>query len=315
MEYVLLDMRWNMNLYNKKLHFDIKQLAAIHIDEKLHTVSTFHRLSEGDYKMAKQIAYMMDVGEDVIMDFESAWEEFKQWLPKNVVFIVWDSEIKHVIQQCNKQFQKKQIIADFVDLQMIQEYMMPEKLNKKSIESTMEVLGLTWDRSRMLSVLYCVQCTLRLYRKLWKEGMKHFDRQEWENILIYEEYVKLKQRAFFPEIASKSLREECGDKIKDFCFENRFQLRAKGTWFEIDANYAVWKFDLLNRGVDLLYIPKRFVKTPHYDMQIVTQENDIENILQKIFDKIISTEEGLKFGVGSADVENVLARLCARVCG
>lgn len=315
MEYVLLDMRWNMILNNKKLDFNVNQLAAIHIDEELHTVSTFHRLSTGDYKTAKQITYMMDTGDDVIMDFERAWEEFKQWLPKDVVFIVWNSEIRNVIQRCNKQFQKKPIRADFVDLQMIQESMMPVKSNEKSIESTMKALGLTWEQSHMLSVLYCVQCVLRLYRKLWKEGMKYFDRHEWEGILIYEEFAKLQQRDFFPEMISKSLRIECRDKIKAFCVENRFQLKAKGTWFEIDANHAVWQFDLANRGADLVYIPKKYVQIPHYDMQIEAQESDIIEILQKIFARIVTTEERLKFGVGSAEVENVLARLCARVCG
>lgn len=315
MEYVLLDMRWNMILNNKKLDFDVKQLAAIHIDEELHTVSTFHRLSTKDYKTAKQITYMMDASDDVIMDFESAWVEFNQWLPKNVVFIVWNSEIRHMIQRCNKIFRKKPISADFVDLQMIQQSMMPLKLKIKSIESTMKVLGLTWEQSRMLSVLYNVQCMLRLYRKLWKEGMKHFDRHEWDGILIYEEFAKLQQHDFFPEIISQRLRAECRTKIKAFCVENGFQLKVNATRFEIDANYAVWQFDLANWGTDLIYIPKKYVQISHNDMQIEDQESDIIEIVQKILARIVTMEERLKFGVGSADVENVLSRLCARVCG
>ena len=164
-------------------------------------------------------------------------------------------------------------------------------------------------------MLYCVQCMLRLYRKLWKEGMKHFDRHEWEEILINEEFDKLQQRDFFPEMISKHLRIEYRDKIKAFCSENRFQLKAKGTLFEIDANNAVWQFDLANRGADLVYIPKKYVQIPHYDMQIEAQNSKIIEILQKIFEKIVSTEEILEFGVGSAEVENLLARLCVRVYG
>lgn len=240
---------------------------------------------------------------------------FKQWLPKNVVFIVWNSEIRHVIQRCNKIFRKKPISADYVDLQMIQKSMMPLKSNIKSIESTMKVLGLTWEQSRMLSVLYSVQCMLRLYRKLWKEGMKHFDWHEWDGILIYEEFAKLQQREFFPEIISQRLRAQCRTKIKAFCVENMFQLKVNGTRFEIDANHAVWQFDLANWGTDLVYIPKKYVQIPHNDMQIEEQESDIIEILQKIFARIVSMEERLKFGVGSADVENVLERLCTRVCG
>lgn len=57
------------------------------------------------------------------------------------------------------------------------------------------------------------------------------------------------------------------------------------------------------------------MQIPHNDMQIEEQESDIIEILQKIFARIVSMEERLKFGVGSADVENVLERLCTRVCG
>ncbi len=310
MEYVLLDMRWDMILNSGKLDFDVKQLAAIHIDDELHTVSTFHRLNARDYKAAKQITYMMDISDDVIMDFECAWVEFKQWLPKNVVFIVWNSEIRHVIQRCNKIFRKKQISADFIELQLVQQSMMPIKLSKKSIESAMKVLELTWDQSCMLSVLYCAQCMLRLYRKLWKEGMKHFERHEWDGILIYEEFVKLQQQEFFPEIISRRLRADCRNKIKAFCTENQFQLNTKGTRFEIDANYAVWQFDLANWGEDLIYVPKKYVQLPRYDMKVETQERNIVEVLQNILARILFTEERLKYGVGNADVEAVMRKLC-----
>lgn len=310
MEYVLLDMRWNLILNNKKLDFDIHQLAAIHIDEELHTVSTFHRLNARDYKTAKQITYMMDVDDDVIMDFENAWEEFKQWLPKDVVFIVWNPEIRHVIQWYNKLFRKKPIHADFVELQMIQQSMLPIKSKKKSIETVMRALGLTWEQSRMLSVLYCVQCMLRLYRKLWKAGMKYFERHEWDGILRYEEYAKLQQQEFFPEITNKCLRADCYDKIKEFCSANRFQLNAKKMCFEIDTKYAVWQFDLANWGEDLIYTPKKYVQMPRHDMKVQAQEQNIEEVLQNIFARILFTEEQLKYGVGSADVEAVLEKLC-----
>lgn len=315
MEYVLLDMRWNMILKNKEPEFDVRQLAAIHIDEEIHTVSTFHRLDAKDSKTARQITYMMDVSDDVIMDFENAWEDFKQWLPEGVVFIVWNSEIKHVIQKCNKKFRKKQVRAQFVDLQMLQESMVPLRSKQKTLGGAMTALGLTCKQSHMLSVLYCVQCTLRLYRKLWKEGRKFLGQHEWEDLLLSGDYTDLQKMDFFPEIISKRVQDECCSMIKDFCLEKRFELHATGTQYKIDADYAVYRFDLANRGADLIYIPKRYVQIPHYDMQIEAHESDIMEILQKIFERIVSTEERLKFGVGSADVEDVLARLCARVWG
>lgn len=310
MEYVLLDIYWNRIFCGKEIDFNVRQLAAIHIDEDLHTVSTFHRLDAKDSKTAKQITYMMDVSDDVIMDFESAWEDFKQWLPENVVFIVWDSEIKHIIQRYNKIFRKKPIRAHFVDLQMLQEAMVPIRLKHKTIGGVMEILGLTCEQSHMLSVLYFVQCMLRLYRKLWKEGRKSLEQHEWEDLLQSGDYTDLQQMEFFPELISKRVQAECRSMIKDFCMEKRFELHARGTQYEIDANYAVWQFDLANRGEDLVYIPKKYAQIPHYDMQIEAQVQNAVEVLPEIFSRINHTEERLKFGVGSADVEAVLNKLC-----
>ena len=162
----------------------------------------------------------------------------------------------------------------------------------------------------MLSVLYCVQCMLRLYRKLWKAGMKHFEWHEWDGILRFDEYAKLQQQEFFPELTSKCLRADCHDKIKEFCVANRFQLNAKKTRFEIDTKHAVWQFDLANWGEDLIYTPKKYVQMPRHDMKVQTQEQNMEEVLQNIFARILFTEEQLKYGVGSAEVEAVLEKLC-----
>ncbi len=310
MEYVLLDIYWNRIFCGKEIDFNIRQLAAIHVDDDLHTVSTFHRLDSKDSKMAKQITYMLDINDDVIMEFESAWEEFKQWLPDNVVFIVWDSEIKHIIQRCNKMFRKNPIRAQFVDLQMLQEAMFPIRSNKKSLGGVMTALGLTCEQSHMLSVLYCAQCILRLYRKLWKEGRKFFEQHEWKNLLQNGDFKDLQKMDFFPERISKSMKMECLSRIKDFCKEKQFELHTKGPQYEISTNYAVWHFNLINRGDDLIYIPKKYAQIPHYDMQIEAQSQNEMVILSEIFNRINLTEERLKFGVGCAEVEAVLEKLC-----
>lgn len=310
MEYVLLDIYWNRIFDGKEMDFNVRQLAAIHIDKEMHTVSTFHRLDAKDTKTAKQVTYMLGIGDDVIMDLENAWEEFKQWLPENVVFIVWDSEIKHIIQRYNRMFRKKPIKAQFVDLQMLQEAMFPVSSNKKSIGNVMVALGLTCEQSHMLSVLYCVQCMLRLYRKLWKEGSKFLEQHEWEDLLLDGDFSELRQMDFFSEMLMKSIHAECSSMIKDFCQKKRYELRVKGTAYEIDANQAVWQFDLMNGGTDLVYIPKRYSQKPHYDVIVEAQERNIIEILQKLFARIVSTEERLKFGVGSDEVESILQKLC-----
>ena len=55
MEYVLLDIYWNQVFSGKEINYNVSQLAAIHIDDELHTISTFHRLDAKDSKTAKKI--------------------------------------------------------------------------------------------------------------------------------------------------------------------------------------------------------------------------------------------------------------------
>jgi len=310
MEYVLLDIYWNRVFDGKEMDYRVRQLAAIHIDDKLHTVSTFHRLDSRDSKTAKQITYTQEISDDIIMDFESMWEEFKQWLPKDAVLIVWDTEIEHMIQRYNKIFGKKPIKARFVDLQVLQEAMFPTHEDKKSLRDVMTTLGLTCTRTHMISVLYFVQCMLRFYRKLWREGRKYLEQKEWEDLLLGGDFSELQRIDSFSEILLKSIQTECRSMIMDFCQEKQYQFHIKGTSYEIDANQAVWKFDLRNLGADLSYIPKKYVRVPHYDMQVKTQERNVVKILPEIFVRINHTEDRLKYGVGSDDVEEVLNRLC-----
>lgn len=309
MEYVLLDMKWNMIISNKQLEFDVRQLAAIHVDEKLHTISTFHRLSAKDCRMAKQIAYTTDVDENAIMDIENAWEEFREWLPDDVIFLVWDSEIEHVWNRCNKMLRKEMTRVKVVDLQKLQESIIPIKASKKPLKGVMNMLGLICESDHMISSLYSVQCLLRLYRKMWKEGLKHLTACEWETILLSGQYDDLTEIDFFPELLSKQILKEWRSALISFCDERGFELYTKGTCVEIKTFRATWKFDMRNKGVDLQYVPKRYVQVPRYDMKIEAKSEDMMSILQEIFEKILLIEDKLKYGVGNTVIENLIVKL------
>ena len=100
--------------------------------------------------------------------------------------------------------------------------------------------------------------------------------------------------------------------VWNFCREKQYGLRIRGTAYEIDADNAVWKFDLVNGGTDLTYIPKKYVHIPHRDAGIDMPEKCFTEILPYIFSAIDSTEESLKYGVGSPDVEELLSALCRK---
>lgn len=309
MEYVILDIYWNRVFNKKEMGINISQIAAIHIDENLHTVSSFYRLEEKNCKTAKQVAYMMDIGNEAIMDLESCWEDFKQWLPEDAVFLVWDPELPQILQHCNNLFPWNPIRARFFDLKKLQMMMFPICLEKTNLNNVMTSLGLTCEKEHMISALYCVQCVLRLYRKLWKEGCKFYELKDWKDILQSGNFKQLQNVKFFRDIISKNVHMECNGLLKEFCDEKNFVLRTKGTEYEIYTAYAVWKFDLRNYGEDLIYIPKRCVQIPHYDMQIKPRMQDMVDVLLEIISRIKQTEERLKFGVGSREMETMLEKI------
>lgn len=309
MEYVLLDMKWSLLVSNKQLDFDVKQVAAIHIDENLHTVSTFHCISDKDSIMSKRIAYLVDSSDDVIMEMECAWDEFRRWLPDDFIFLVWNSEIERVWNRCNKMYDKKMTRAKVIDLQKLQEAMLPMKVGKKPLEGVMNKLGLICESTNVISSLYSVQCMLRLYRKMWKEGLKHLTACEWETILLSGQYDDLTEIDFFPEILSKQILKEWRSALFSFCDERGFVLHTKGTCVEIKTFRATWKFDMRNKGTDLQYIPKRYVQVPRYDMKIEAKSEDMMSIMQEIFEKIILIEDKLKYGVGNTVIESLIVKL------
>lgn len=311
MEYVLLDMKWNTILSNEKLDYDISQFAAIHIDESLHTVSTFYRISAKEGIMARKIAYMMDVGDEVIMNQEMAWNEFRKWLPENVNFIVWNSEIERVWNRCNKRYRKRNIGAEIIDLQRMQEAMFMSKSGNKSLDSIMKMLGLVCENTYMTSALYSVQCMLRLYRKLWKEGRKSVSEYQWETYMLRGDYEELRKMSFFQNIIIKQVVSEYRNGLEAYCKENHFDLCIKRTSVEINAIQAVWEFDMLKKGADLCYIPKQYVQVPRYDVRMEKPEQDMLKCLQKILETITSTEDRLKAGVGNKEIERLILELGA----
>ena len=314
MEYVIADMRWTTLLNNKQLDYMVHQMGAIRIDENLHTVESFHRLNALDYKMAKLIAYTMDEEEDIIVDLETAWEQFKDWLPKDAVLLVWNKDIAHVIARLNKQFRKRPLNVQIIDLCELQEVLYPYGTIPRSLEQTMKELKLTCKSSYMVSAFYRAQCLLRLYRKLWKEAMKHIEGQKWDLLVSGRNYEELKALNLFVEQSGKQISVAYKEEIESFCKEKHFTLDRKGAQITIETFRATWTFDLNNRGTDLMYIPKRYVQIPRKDMRLKKeceggQERDGKVILKEIFDRIMATEERLQYGVGSVELEKVIVEV------
>jgi len=294
---------------NAKLEFDIKQIAAIHIDENGHTVSTFYRLNEREHKLATQIKYMLELDTDIERDLETAWAEFKQWLPENAAFLVWNMELKKLIQSCNEKFRGKRVRANFLDLHRLYEEMLLSKAENTSLADAMETLELTCKKSYVLSSLYRVQCMLRLYRKLWKRALKELEQKEWQNLLQKGNFALLRKLDLFSNADKKEVQADECKPIKEFCLAKKYAYSINGTAVEIVCSQAKWKFDLQNKGTDLVYIPVRYLQIPRTDMRIKSKNISEEEALKEIFAKIEETETRLKYGMGSAIVENLMWRV------
>lgn len=309
MEYVVLDFCWGSRLGSTKMEYDIKQIAAVHIDKNGHTVSPFYRLNEREHKLATQIKYMLELDADIERDLETAWAEFKQWLPENAVFLVWNQEIEKIVQSCNEKYRGKRVRGKFVDLHKVYGAAVNLEAEKTSLADAMERLGLTCNKSYVLSSLYRVQCMLRLYRKIWKNAMKKLEPKEWQNLLLKGKFAVFGKLEMFPGLRKVKVQVEECKPIKDFCLAKKYDYSIEGTAVEIVGKQAKWKFDLMNKGTDLLYIPVRYLQIPRRDMQLKAKNVSEEDALKEIFARIEETEARLGAGLGSAEMEKVMWRL------
>ena len=309
MEYVVLDFCWGARLGNTKMEYDIKQIAAVHINERGHTVSTFYRLNEREHKLATQIKYMLELEEDMERDLEIAWTEFKQWLPENTVFLVWNMDIEKIVHSCNEKYRGKRVRGKFVDLHKLYNAAVSGELEKTSLADAMERLELTCKTSYVLSSLYRVQCMLRLYRKLWKKALKEMEHGEWQNLLLRGRFAVLEKLDLFAGLRKAATPADDCKLMKDFCLTKKYDYSINGTEVEITGKQAKWKFDLKNKGTDLVYIPVRYLQIPRRDMQLKAKNVSKEDAQKEILARIEETEARLGYGLGCAEVENLMARV------
>ncbi len=315
MEYVLLDMRWNVTLREGKVYYDIKQLAAIHIDENMHTIDTFHFLDARDMRAAKRMVYMLESTEDVIIDIDIdiAWDKLRKWLPDNPALVVWNNDVAKVFNWYNDRIKSKKnrIAACFKYLQPLSDKMLPANLRANTLEGVMKSLELVCNTSYMVSSLYFTQVMLRLYRKLWKEGLKHFEAAEWKMILGGR-YDLLRKKLFFEQFSKKHFVEKYRSEIEQFCEAEKYVLNITGTKVRIEGKQAVWRFDMVNKGADLTYVPKRYSQIPHVDVKVDESMGDMQKIPECVFEKISTTEKRLSYGVGSKYVEDIMQVHCEK---
>lgn len=246
--YIVLDLEWNQSPGGKdgsldRLPFEIIEIGAVKLDERLRIVSEFHRLirprvyRQMHYKIMEVTHMSIEVLEAKGVRFEQAADEFISWCGADCRLCTWGSmdltefQRNMVYHGMELPFQMPLL---YYDLQKLYGLTKGERL-KESLDTAVQELGILTDRPfhRALDDAYYtgrVMC-----------GMNFFSYEQYVSVDYYRLPRYLQEEIYleFPDY-SKYVSKTYDSKedlllekqVTDVsCYQCRRMLRKKIRWF------------------------------------------------------------------------------------
>lgn len=158
MHYIILDLEWNQPLsYNSsaykavggKLLFEMIQIGAIRMDEKLNIVDTFNQLIQPTHyvKLHPRIKRITGISQEDLCDapqFAEAAEKFRQWCGDDAALLTWGCDDVSVLEQ-NLFFFGCQPFPTMYDAQRLYGELVGDTKNRAGLKSAMEHFAIEAD--------------------------------------------------------------------------------------------------------------------------------------------------------------------------
>lgn len=314
MRYAVVEMEWSVGLHGKKLRYSVPEIAAVSLDENLHTVDTFRFLLEQSNGYVRSEKHF-EQGKVLVAEQKEGWEKFQKWYSGQDCLVLWNKEIREILVYCCPQIDersKKRLKTVYVQ-KLFDSMTAGVPMESDRISWAAKLLGLRCETEQLNRPLYYAQLLVRLFRKLCIAGKKEMGASFFHG-LIEEDYFYISQHIFFPQL-SKRLRQEQNQQILN-------QIAAAGYDGKITKNGVVlvetgvscWKFELSENIIVLRFTTHtlyRGVRTMRMEFERnATWEQKLQQILQKI-DKI---DKKFQLGVGSPKVQRIVEQIAVKFC-
>ncbi len=314
MKYAVVEMEWNVGLYRKKLRYSVSEIAAISLDENLHTVDTFRFLLEQSNGYVHSEKHF-EQEKVLVAEQKDGWDKFQEWYSGHDCLVLWNKEIKEIIVHACPQIDKKskkrlktvcvQKLFDSMTAGMF--------IENDRISLAMEMLGLRCETEQLNRPLYYAQSLVRLFRKLYITGKKEMGALFFHG-LIEGDYFYISQHTFFPQL-SKRLRQEQNQQIQKQIIAAGYNGKVtKNGVILIKTKISCWKFELSENVVILRFITHCLYRGVRIISLEFDQSATWEEKLQQILQKINDIDRKFQLGVGSSEVQQMIEQIATKVC-
>lgn len=314
MKYAVVEMEWSVGLRGKKLQYSVSEIAAISLDENLHTVHTFRFLLEQSNGYVRSEKHF-EQGKVLVAEQKEGWEKFQEWYSGHDCLVLWNKEIREIIVHfCPQIDEKSKKRLKMVYVQKLFDSMTTGvPMESDRISWAAKMLGLRCEAEQLNRPLYYAQLLVRLFRKLCIAGKREMGASFFHG-LIEADYFYISQHIFFPQL-SKRLRQEQSQQIQNQIAAAGYDGKVvKNGVVLVETGISCWKFELSDNIIELRFTTHtlyRGVRTVRMEFeQSATWEEKLQQILQKI-DK---TDRKFQFGVGSPKVQQIVEQIAVKFC-
>ena len=312
MNIVVVDLTYGMAVQNEKINYGISELAAIRLDEEMHTASVFRFIEEHKSAYARGEMAFAQHDQILVTDMVSGWTAFREWLQKDEMLVIRKQECISVMKYADSLLPGKanrKLPCKTIDLMKLY-CNMTEHTKKKeySLRYAMEELALVCDAKEYERTMYRAQCMVRLFRKLYKAGREEMGAR-FVHGLQDEDYFYISLHTFFPKLEKKKLLQR-NKEVTALLRNKGFDHVIHGDVVKIHTAHADWAINLEKHTGALQYFTHDFYRGIREVTVSLRREMSRTEKIGAICDKIEEIEQELQYGVGNEEISSLLHTLC-----
>lgn len=315
MNYAVVHMDWSAGVHGKKIQYCVSEIAAVSLDETLHTIDTFRFIldqSNGYVRSEKHF----DGGKVIFAEQEEGFKRFQKWYKGHDCLVVWSKDVKdlllHFCPACDIKYKKR---LKTVCVQRLFESMtMNISIVKESgkLSFVMEMLGLKCEADRIQEPLYYVQALVRLFRKLCTSGSREMGASFYHGLMA-EDYFYITRHAYFPQIEEK-LRRERNRRIREMIAQAGCTGNVTAdNMVSVETDTSSWKFDISEPSPVLRYTTHIFYRGVRTRYTLFDKGVGWEEKIQEILCIIKDTDKMFRRGVGNSEITDLLEQIAQRI--
>ena len=309
MGYIVLDILWNLGLVGRKVQYSLTEIAAIRLDDEIHTIDSFRFIKESEDGYLKSELHFDVEGKISVGSDKEGWIEFSKWAGQEDVILIWDKDLDKLIKYMGQETKYSISPRRFIHMEELYVAMTSSvRADIPKYMIAMKEMGLTFDQSMVRYPVYKAQSMVRLYRKLRIVGNKHLA-DKYDQCVRTSDFSPIYVTNFFPKLD----RIEANNKtkeIRELIRKCGIEARVSGSMVRFEMSHTNFVFNYDAEKGKLTYTSKSYYKGLRSETVDLDKGMDMQEIIETYVAKAKEIDKRLAHGVGSKEVIDILKMLC-----